>query len=156
MVYFALAYPFLQYCISSWGGANVTSLNPLLVKQKLIVKAMLHKNYMTPSSPLFQKLNLLKLPEIYSFQVGKLMYNQIRNNIITSNNLFSLPTIHSHQTRQSANHNNYVPSVKLNLGKTSLRYCGPIIWNSLPNKIKDASTFQFKRLLKQHLLENYL
>ena len=44
LVYFALAYPFIQYCISSWERANKTSLNPLFVKQKLIVKAMLHKN----------------------------------------------------------------------------------------------------------------
>ena len=84
------------------------------------------------------------------------MYNQIRNNIITSNNLFSLPTIHSHDTRQSANLNYYIPPVRLNLGITAFNFCGTVVWNSLPNKIKTASTFQFKILLKQHLLKNYL
>ena len=38
LVYFALAYPHIQYCISSWGGACKTSLQPLFVKQKIIIK----------------------------------------------------------------------------------------------------------------------
>ena len=156
LVYFALAYPFLQYCISSWGGVNKTSLHPLFVKQKLIIKTMLFKRYDTSSSPLFKKLDLLKLPENYQFQVGKLMHSQVKNNVVTSDNLCSISTVHSYNTRQAANENYYVPSVHLNLGQTSFSYCGPIIWNSLPVEIKTASRFRFKTLLKRFLLQKYL
>ena len=156
LVYFALAYPYIQYCISSWGGACKTSLQPLLIKQKLIVKTMLKENYMSPSSPLFHKLGLLKLPEIYNFQIGKLMFNQIKKDSVFSQNLSSLQSVHSYRTRSSNNLNYFIPSVRSNLGKTSFSYYGPIVWNSLPNKIKRSSKYQFKFLLKSHLLKNYL
>ena len=78
LVYYALAYPYIQYCISSWGGACKTSLQPLFIKQKLIVKTMLYEKYTSPSSPLFHKLGMLKLSEVYNFQIGKLMFNQIK------------------------------------------------------------------------------
>ena len=155
LVYFSLAYPYLQYCISSWGGACQTNLQPLLVKQKLIVKTMLYEKYISPSSPLFLKLGLLKLPEIYSFQVGKLMFNQIRKNHNVSENISSLNSTHIYNTRSSYNQNYYVPSVNSNIGKTSFRYSGPLVWNSLPKNIKTSTKFQFKHLLKNHLLNIY-
>ena len=155
LLYYSLAYPFIQYCISSWGGACQTTLQPLLIKQKIIIKTMLYQKYTSPSSPLFLKLGLLKLHEIHTFQIAKLMYNQIRKNNITCQNLSSISTVHSYSTRSSAKLNYFTPSVNSNLGKTSLKYCGPIVWNSLPGKLKTSSIFQFKRLLKKHLLEMY-
>ncbi len=88
LIYFSLAYPYIQYCISSWGGACKTTLQPLLVKQKLLVKTILKQSYTSPSSPLFYQLGLLKLQEVYKFQIGKLMFNQIMKNKITCQNLF--------------------------------------------------------------------
>ena len=41
LLYYSLAYPFIQYCISSWGGACQTTLQPLLIKQKIIIKTIL-------------------------------------------------------------------------------------------------------------------
>ena len=154
LVYFALAYPYIQYCISSWGGACKTSLQPLFIKQKLIIKSMLHEQYISPSSPLFHKLNILKLPEIYDLQICKLMQNQINNN--TGQNIHPIPTVHTHQTRSSSQHNYYIPLAKSNLGKTSFSFYGPTVWNSLPINIKTASKFKFKLLLKKHLLKRYL
>ena len=100
LVYYSLAYPYLQYCISSWGGASTTSLQPLFVKQKLIIKSMLHQNYMSHSSPLFLKLDILKLPEIYELQIGRLMKKQIIKN--TSQNILPLSTVHSYNTRSTS------------------------------------------------------
>ena len=37
-VYYSLAYPYIQYCISTWGGAPKSTLQPLLIKQKRIIK----------------------------------------------------------------------------------------------------------------------
>ena len=109
---------------------------------------------MSRSSPLFLKLNLLKLPEIYELQIGRLMKKQNVKN--TSQNILSLSTVHSYNTRSTSKKNYFIPSVKSNIGKTSLNYYGPVIWNLLPTKIKSASEFQFKPLLKQHLLNKYL
>lgn len=156
LVYYSLAYPYIQYCISSWGGACKTTLQPLLVKQKLLVKTMLQQSYTSPSSPLFHQLGLLKLQDVYKFQIGKLMYNQIRKNNVICQNLSSLPAVHSYNTRSSNKCNYFIPSVSSNLGKTSFSYCGPVLWNSLPVEIKSATNFQYKSVLKNHLLESYL
>ena len=115
---------------------------------------MLHQNYMSHSSPLFLKLDILKLPEIYELQIGRMMKKQNIKN--TSQNILSLSTVHSYNTRSISKNNYFIPSVKSNIGKTSFNFSGPVIWNLLPTKIKSASEFQFKRLLKQHLLEKYL
>ena len=55
LVYYALAYPHLQYCISSWGGAAQKHLNILLVKQKRLLRLMLKQPFDSPSKPLFKK-----------------------------------------------------------------------------------------------------
>ena len=117
---------------------------------------MLFKDYATPSSPLFYQLGLLKLNEIYSFQISKLMFNQVKNNNIICPNLSNILSLHSHSTRSSHKLNYYIPLAKTNLGKTSFEHCGPLIWNTLPSKIKDSTVFQFKSLLKKHLLNMYL
>ena len=156
LVYYALGYSYIQYGISLYGGACKSSLHPLLVKQKLIVKIILNEEYTAPSSPLFYKLNLLKFNEVYTFQISKLMFNQIRKGIITSKSLSSLPSVHSYATRSSSNLNYHIPIVKSNLGKTAFSFQGPIVWNSLPLKVKTATIFQFKFMLKKHLLSKYI
>lgn len=156
LVYFALAYPYIQYGISLYGGACKSILNPLIIKQKLLVKIMLNKDFDSPSSPLFYKLGLLKINEIYISQIAKLMFNQIWRDIITSQNLFPLLSVHSHNTRSSSKLNYHIPIIKSNLAKTSFYYQGPIVWNSLPLKIKTATSFHFKFLLKKYLLNHYL
>ena len=116
---------------------------------------MLNTEYNATSSPLFSKLKILKFNEVYTFQISKLMFNQIKKGIITSQSLSSLPSVHCHATRSSNNLNYHIPIVKSNLAKTSFSYQGPIVWNSLPFKVKSATIFQFKSILKQHLLNTY-
>ena len=81
------------------------------------------------------------------------MQNQITQN--TGKNIHALSTVHTHQTRSSNKHNYYIPLSKSNLGKTSFSFYGPTVWNPLPINIKTASKFQFKLLLKKHLLKRY-
>lgn len=156
LVYFALAYPHLQYCISTWGGACGTTLKPLLTKQKIIVKTMLHQPYMAPSSPLFYKLGMLKLNEIYEFSIGNLMfkYRNFDNTTMTPN-LSTIPNIHSHNTRQNNDLNYYFHKANSNLGKTSFTYCGPNIWNTIPINIRTSSAYNFKLIYKKYLLQRY-
>ena len=156
LIYFSLAYPYIQYGIPRWGGACQTTLQPLLVKQKLIVKCMLHQSYRTSSSPLFSQLGLLKINEVYKFQIGKLLFNQIRKNNNIIQNLRSLSDLHAYNTRSVNNQNLYIPSVNSNLGKTSLTYHGAIIWNSIPTEIRNSSIYNFKFLLRKYFLKNYL
>lgn len=117
---------------------------------------MLHQSYRTSSSPLFSQLGLLKINEVYKFQIGKLLFNQIRKNNNIIQNLTSLSDLHAYNTRSVNNQNLYIPSVNSNLGKTSLTYHGAIIWNSIPTEIRNSSIYNFKFLLRKYFLKNYL
>ena len=156
MIYYSTAYPFLQYCISTWGGTSKSLLEPLYRKQKIIIRCILRKPYMSPSSPLFHSLKILKLEDVYKLQMGQLMQKHHKDKIVLSSRIANLSTIHNHNTRSQLNQNYYLPSVRTNLGKTSFSFNGPKIWNSLPEKIRNSSDFIFKRNLKNYLMQNYI
>ena len=156
LIYFSLAYPFLQYCISTWGGTSKSLLKPLFIKQKIIVRTILNKPYRSPSTPLFYNLKILKLEDIYKLQIGKLMHKHHTEKIVMTDNLTYLATIHNHNTRSQQNKNFYLPYVRTNLGKTSFYFNGPKIWNNFPAIIRNSSKFIFKNSLKEYLLQSYL
>ena len=130
MIYYSTAYPFLQYCISTWGGTSKTLLEPLYRKQKIIVRCILNKPYRSHSSPLFFSLKILKLEDIYRFQISRLMQKHHKEKILLSHRLTNLTHLHNHNTRSHCNMNYYLPSVRTNLGKTSFSFneISGIIW----------------------------
>ena len=65
MVYYSLIYPHLKYCITSWGKANSKTLQSLITTQKRVLRIMTNSTNRTRSDPLFMKLQLLKLNDVY-------------------------------------------------------------------------------------------
>ena len=79
-VYYAIIYPFLLYGIVVWGNAGKTLLTPLHVMQKKFVR-MATYNDSHPTSgplshtpPLFFKLKILNIFDIYKLQLAKLVH----------------------------------------------------------------------------------
>ena len=155
LLYYSIAYPFLQYCVSTWGGTAKSLLKPLLTKQKIIARLILNQPYRSPSSPLFHALKILKLDDIYQLQICRLMHKHHRENIVVSHGLTNLSDLHSHNTRSHQNNNYYLPAVRTNLGKTSFSFNGPKIWNALPPEIRNFSNYGFKDKLKNYFIGNY-
>jgi len=102
----------------------------------------------------FQHLNILCLPKLYSFSVGKFM--QSYHNKLLPNNFdeYLIPLIsnHYHSTRLATCKNLFSPRVNSSSGKCSLKFIGPKVWSSIPEDIKLSTTFTFKWKLKKHLL----
>ena len=48
MLYYALIYPYLMYCVTSWGGAPKTTLSPLVRLQKKAIRLMTFNTYDSP------------------------------------------------------------------------------------------------------------
>ena len=102
MVYYSLIYPHLKYCITSWGKANSKTLQPLITTQKRVLRIMTNSTNRTRSDPLYMKLQLLKLNDIYKLQIAIAMYNisnKIWNIDSKTQPITSINTIHKHQTR---------------------------------------------------------
>jgi len=102
----------------------------------------------------FQHLNILRLPKLYSFSVGKFMHSY--HNKLLPNHFdeyfVPLSSIHYHSTRLATSKNLFLPRVNSSSGKCSLKFISPKVWSSIPDDIKFSTTFTFKWKLKKHLL----
>ena len=77
-VYYALIYSYLQYCVSTWGLASTTALDPLVRIHKRIIRIITNSPFLSHTNPLFQKLNFLKLKDIVKFEIAKTMFALIK------------------------------------------------------------------------------
>ena len=73
-VYYAMVYTHRQYCIAVWGHACKIVINPLEKMQKKIVRIMVKASFTDPFLPIFYKLNILKVADIYKLEITKLMH----------------------------------------------------------------------------------
>ena len=165
-VYYAIVYPFLLYGITVWGSASKTLLTPLHILQKKYVRLATFNDaypivpgplFHTP--PLFYKLKILTIFDIYNLQLGKLVYESLNDIGPTSKIIkFQLVSeIHNHSTRQATQgciFNSYVRTT--NFGLKSLLVQGGHYWATLPERIKVCQTNKtFIKRLKLHILKTY-
>ena len=155
LIYYSLAYPHLQYCVSSWGGASQSLLQPLISKQKQLVRVILKERFDSPSLPLFSHLQMLNFDLIYKYRIGLLMHKSKIGKIKLPQKFTKISEIHSHNTRSNANADYFVPSARINLSKNSFSYCGPKLWNNIPLEVRSSSPFTFKSRFKLYLLNTY-
>ena len=159
MIYYSLIYSHLNYCISSWGSTSSSTLGPLNKLQKKSVKIITNSSIRTHSKPLFLDLKLLKLEDIYKFEMAKLMhrihYKLFNISSSESNKLVMLDQTHSYNTRQKNQKNYFLNRVRTTKSQKSIQYIGAKIWNQLPKEIKQINSFKFKKELKNLLLKQY-
>ena len=158
-LYYSLVYPHLLYCITAWGNTHNYILKPLEVLQR---KILLHLNkiYNTRvnTSPLFKKMKLLKLRDIYKLNAAIYVY-KINHSLcpkIIIDHLTANQHTHHYNTRQPENYVQRPRSVLISSSK-AFSYSGVDIWNrSVPENIKNkTSVFTFKKHLKEYLISNY-
>ena len=66
-LYYALIYPFLIYGIIAWGNTYPTTLQPLYVSQKKVMRIITFSKFDEHSSPIFKSLNIIKLFDFVSY-----------------------------------------------------------------------------------------
>ena len=145
--YYSFIYPYLSYNIIIWGATNPSHLHPLIVQHKRIIRILTDSNFMEHTSPLFHRLKLLKLMDIYKFQLLLHTRKALLNG--------QFQCLHNIQTR---NRNFAVASFqRLSRTQQSVSYMGPSLWNNLPDNLRQENTLNsFKRKLKIHFLEQYI
>lgn len=152
-LYNSFIYPYLTYGVEMWGAANETTIKPIKVLQKRVVRIITNSHYRAHSAPLFKSLSLLPLHYIFEFAIAKLMF-KIMNKIIPPvlNDMFTVNmNVHGHLTRQRERL--HVPVARTNLMKRSFRHKGVQIWNELKDKVNSQCSFQvYKRNIRKYLL----
>ena len=107
------------------------------------------------TDPLFFKHKILKVKDIYSFQLGQFMYKYNNNSLpdIFNSIFLKNQSFHNYPTRQSNQF--HLPRLRTLLAQNTFLYTGPKFWNSLDADIKNArSLSSFKYKLKFLLLKS--
>ena len=63
-LYYSLIYSHLSYGIIIWGNTYTSTLQPLFILQKRVLRIMTFANYDSHSSPIFRQLELLKINDL--------------------------------------------------------------------------------------------
>ena len=154
MLYNALIAPHLNYCLPIWGNSSDRNNHILFKLQKRAVRIISHSPYRAHTKPLFSRLHIFNIYEMFKFQVAIFMYSCHNNQLpVSLLECFRLnKSIHEHNTR-SAN-NFHLPHVRTSLHKKSLFFIGPQIWNQLPERIRISQSLDvFKRRYKGYFFQ---
>ena len=172
-LYYSLVYPHLIYGIEVWGSANDTHLNKLLILQKKIVRLICYSDKRNadfsfpPCDPLFFKLELHKIYDIFKISVSKFIFKCLNNLApVNFHSWYHLTSVlNKYNTRSKyANFDNsiktktlFVPIARTsNYGLKLLKVLGPKIWNSLPPLLRiNNSLNNFNKKIKHILINEY-
>lgn len=129
-LYYSLIYPYLSYCIHIWGAAYGTYTKSLVCLQKKIVRIISGKPPRSASDPLFSELKILKLEEIFKYNIALFMYKFYHGLLPPLFDMFKFTSeIHGRDTRQSSLL--YLPLCRTNRRKMTIVYTGTKIWNDI-------------------------
>ena len=102
-MYYSFIYPYLNYCIAAWGSCFKSYLNKVLLLQKKVVRIISGADRLAHTDPLFASLDVLKIDQLYSYNIGLMMYKYYHNLLpsIFDDFFQKNSEIHSHLTRRS-------------------------------------------------------
>ena len=69
-LYSSLIASHLRYCALLWANTHVTNIRKLQLLQKKAIPIITASHYMAHIDPLFSMTNLLKLDDLYKYQLG--------------------------------------------------------------------------------------
>ena len=156
-LYTTLILPYLNYGILAWGNGTKTQQEKILTIQKRAIRNINHVGFLFHTRPLFLKNKLLRIDDIYVYNLGIFMHQLSVGEIpVEIAELFDKnSTIHSYPTRQSTLF--HLPRTRTLFAQKTVIYTGPKLWIDLPKVIiESTSLYTFKRKLKCHLLKKYL
>ena len=99
-LYYALIYPFLIYGIIAWGNTYPTTLQPLYVSQKKVMRIITFSKFDEHSSPIIKSLNIIKLFDLVTLSIAIFMF-KFKKKLLPSifNTLFiTVNEVHNYNT----------------------------------------------------------
>jgi hypothetical protein len=155
-LYYSLIYPYLDYGITLWGSTHTSYVSKIYKLQKKTVRIITTSKYNDHTNPLYKKLKILKLEDIYKLKVAKYMYafdKQILPSPLLDIISYNRNT-HEYNTRNKDNP--HIDTRRTIIASNSLRHKGPEIWYEIPEIIKSKKTIKsFTNTLKKQIITNY-
>jgi len=137
MIYSSLINSHLNYGILVWEY----KLSNIFKLQKKAIRAITRSKFNAHTQPLFKKLNILTVSDIYKLKLYKFYYRLNKNSIphyfYTSNILIRQQDDHSYNTR---NNRYTIPRIRHKYGEHCLRY-------NLPKQLNDTPSCILEKVL---------
>ena len=105
-LYYALVYPFLIYGIPAWSNTYPSTIQPLFIIQKKVMRIITFSKFDASSSPLFRNLNIINIIKlrdlanlhiaIFIFKSHNRLLHFVFDKVFTPVNI-----IHKYNTRQA-------------------------------------------------------
>ena len=130
-LYSSLIESHLQYCTLLWAHSHVTNIRKLQLLQKKVIRLITSSHYIAHIDPLFSMTKLLKLDDLYKYQLGIFMHKvthfQLPQNM--SSMFLRTENIHNHKLRNQNAY--YIQQIRTNTRKSTINFSGPKFWNAL-------------------------
>ena len=155
-LYHTMIEPYINYGVLAWGSAIETKLSKILLLQKKALRIISNKNYRDHTDILFFEKKILKINDVYLFQLGQFMYKLDKKELpaVFDDIFIKNDKIHNYNTRQRESY--HLPLMRTKLAQNTFVFNGPKYWNSIENEIKQATSLHTFRLkLKQCLINSY-
>ena len=154
-IYNALILSKINYAILCWGYEH----KRIFTLQKKALRIICGSAYNSHTDPIFKKLNLLKVKDIFILQSLKFYYNHSNNKLpgYFTDMFTNVNDVHEHNTR--ASQSIYIPRTRRNKTSKSTRYSIPEIVNMFPifirQKINTHSFETLKLHAKRYIIDAY-
>jgi hypothetical protein len=107
-----------------------------------------------------KSLGILKIDDIYEQQCATLVHDALHENCPKNIGNFIKLTAekdeHALRNKEKNPLSVQIPNLKTKQGKGSFQVNGPVIWNNLPNELKQIERRElFKKHVKSYLLNQY-
>jgi hypothetical protein len=157
MIYTTLIVPHFNYCLLIWG----CNMQKIIKLQKKAIRIISLNHFAAHTEPIFKRLNLLKLQDIYKLRIYKFYYRLEHSKCPQYFTNFLQPANRQHQynTRMRNNNNLVNIYIKHEFAKKSIQYnllremnAAPI---SFKAKIHTHSATGFAKYIKLFIIKNY-
>jgi hypothetical protein len=150
LAYFAYIQSLLSFGIIAWGGALQTSLQPLNILQKTILKIGFKKSRRYPTTALFQENKILTIRQLYVKFLSLHIYKRA--------NLIFVLTTHAHNTRYSQNIGIVSQQLVKSIEMTNSFYIAHVLYSNICRYFNELNIFNcnsiniFKKQITEFLL----
>ena len=155
LLYHGLFGSLLSYGIIVWGQTYPSLTEKYIYSSKKVVRVIDFNSKIAFSTPIFDKLQVLKQEHIFQLQLSSFVYESINISPEHFQNYFNkIPNIHQISTRQAVRGDLFVEHRStIQYGVRFIQYLGARIWNDFPLLIRNSpSMTNFKKTLKIHFL----
>ena len=154
LLYNSMIKSHLQYCIMTWCNGNKTMVKKLQSLVNKFIRLILKLNYRDSVKTLMQQYSLLTIHQLEELETASFMYKYLHDDLpVTFRNLLDDNQLASSTSRQTRSQSNLFPLFcRIELTKQSLKYRGPLTWNSISVTIRqNKSHNSFKKAIKKNM-----